>query len=50
MEAFGTTETSGGICTTFGFETEAGKVGGPVPSLKMKLVDLPEYGYKSTDI
>eukprot|EP00347_Sterkiella_histriomuscorum_P011548 403372035 len=50
MEAYGTTETSGAICTTNGLETEAGLIGGPVPSLKIKLVDLPDQGYKSSNL
>ena len=50
MEVYGTTETSGGITSTNGYEPLSGTSGGPLSSLKIKLVDLPQFGYFSTDI
>lgn len=49
LEAYGTTETSGGLCITHGLETIAGISGGPLASLKIKLVDIPKFSYLSTD-
>jgi len=40
---------SGSVCGTSLWETRAGVVGGPLPCIKMKLRDLPELGYLSTD-
>jgi long-chain acyl-CoA synthetase len=49
LEAYGAAESAGGISSTGSWETRAGIVGGPLPCLKMKLVDLPELGYLTTD-
>eukprot|EP00347_Sterkiella_histriomuscorum_P000421 403375930 len=49
IEAYGITEISGSLCSTSAWETQAGISGGPLPCLKIKLVDIPELGYLSTD-
>ena len=49
LEAYGATEASGGICGTSIWDNSSGNVGGPLPCLKLKLRDLPELGYLSTD-
>ena len=49
LEAFGISETSGATSSTSRWETRAGVVGGPIAGIKMKLIDLPEYGYLTTD-
>ena len=49
IECYGTTECSGGLASTFATEKRAGLVGGPLPSVKFKLVDRPELGYLTTD-
>ncbi len=46
---YGQTETSGGATTTLPHETELGNVGIPLPCIEVKLVDVPEMGYKATD-
>ncbi len=49
LEAYGITECAGSVASTSRWEWRAGVVGGPLPCLKMKLRDLPELGYLSTD-
>lgn len=49
-EGYGMTETSGGSCTTFFGDPNSGHVGGPVANCKIKLKDIPELGYLSTNI
>lgn len=49
IQAYGTTETTGCLTSSSYWETRAGVVGGPLPCIKMKLRDLPELGYLSTD-
>lgn len=49
LEAYGTSETGGGLSTTSRWDTRAGFVGGPLASLKLRLKDIPELGYLSTD-
>ena len=49
LEALGATETAGAIASTSWWETRAGVVGGPLPCGKIKLRDLPELGYLTTD-
>lgn len=49
-EGYGQTEACGGdVCTAFGDWSLTGHVGAPAPSLMIKLVDIPEMGYRSTD-
>jgi long-chain acyl-CoA synthetase len=48
-DVYGITETSGAICSTCNWEVKAGIVGGPLPCVKIKLMDVPELGYLTTD-
>jgi long-chain acyl-CoA synthetase len=48
-EGYGLTETSGGSCTTYPYDPESGHVGGPCANQKIKLKDIPEMNYYSTD-
>lgn len=49
-EGYGQTETAGGSCLTFSEDGEAGHVGGVLPQHEVKLVDVPEMDYRSTDV
>lgn len=48
-EGYGQTETTAGSCLTKSEDPEAGHVGGVLPNQEMKLVDIPEMNYFSTD-
>ena len=49
LEGFGQTESSAGVATTHWGDTTSGHIGGPIPSVEMKLFDLPEMNYTSAD-
>lgn len=49
MEAYGQTETSGGVFTTDCLDGYSGQVGGPTPNVEFKLIDIPDMNYLSTD-
>ena len=49
LEGFGQTESAAGVATTHWGDASSGHLGGPIPSLEMKLVDLPEMNYTSAD-
>lgn len=49
LECYGITELAGSVCTTAAWETEAGLTGGPLPCMKIRICDIPELGYFSTD-
>lgn len=49
MEGYGMTETSAGSCTTYQGDPISGHVGGPVANVKIRLRDIPEMSYLSTD-
>ena len=49
MESYGSSENSGAVTTTSIWERRAGVVGGPIAGIKMKLRDLPELGYLTTE-
>ena len=49
VEGYGMTETSCTMCLTHPDDLTTGTVGAPIPSCEMKLVDIPEMGYTSTD-
>ena len=48
-EGYGQTETAGASCLTFSEDGESGHVGGVLPQHELKLVDIPEMDYLSTD-
>lgn len=48
-EGYGLTETCGGSVITLGTDPTTGIVGGPVQNVKLRLRDLPEMGYMTTD-
>ena len=49
VEGYGMTETSGGSFVTFPGDPQTGIVGGPLQNVKVRLRDIPEMGYMSTD-
>lgn len=49
VEGYGMTETCAGSVTTFPGDPMSGIVGGPLQNVKIKLRDLPEMGYLSTN-
>jgi long-chain acyl-CoA synthetase len=49
-EGYGQTETAGGSTMTFSEDGEAGHVGGVLPQHELKLKDVPEMDYLSTDV
>lgn len=49
IEGYGLTETSAGITFTKGNDQTCGHVGGPSNFVEIKLVDIPEMNYFSTD-
>jgi long-chain acyl-CoA synthetase len=48
-EGYGLTESSGGASVTWANDPIGGHVGGPVPEVKWRLMDVPEMQYLSTD-
>ena len=48
-EGYGMTETSAGSCITYPDDPETGIVGGPLQNVKLRLRDIPEMGYLSTN-
>ena len=50
VEGYGQTEDAAGILLTRTYDPIAGHLGGPGYSAELKLVDVPELEYKSTDI
>ncbi|KAI8868479.1 acetyl-CoA synthetase-like protein [Ramicandelaber brevisporus] len=49
VEGYGMTETSCSASVSQAGDVEAGHVGAPMPGLEMKLIDIPEMNYFSTD-
>lgn len=49
IEGYGMTETSAGSVTTYLDDKLSGHVGGPVANVKIRLRDIPEMGYLSTN-
>jgi long-chain acyl-CoA synthetase len=49
VEGYGSTESCAASCITMPEDNVAGHVGGPVPSIKIKLRDVPEMGYCHQD-
>ena len=50
VEGYGQTEDAAGILLTKTYDPMAGHLGGPGYSTELKLVDLPDLDYKSTDV
>ena len=50
VEGYGQTEDAAGILLTKTYDPVTGHLGGPGYSAELKLVDVPELEYKSTDI
>ena len=50
VEGYGQTEDAAGILLTKTYDPVAGHLGGPGYSAELKLVDVPELEYRSTDI
>ena len=48
-EGYGQTESSAASCLTSAFDPNAGHVGGPVSCIRIRLRDIPEMQYLSTD-
>jgi len=48
-EGYGQTESSAASCLTSAFDPEAGHVGGPLSCIRIRLRDIPEMQYLSTD-
>lgn len=48
-EVYGQSETNGPATITHPLDRTSGHVGGPVPSLRIRLRDVPEMGYLSSD-
>jgi long-chain acyl-CoA synthetase len=49
LEGYGLTETSGGSSISLPNDPVVGHVGGPLPCVKWRLMDVPEMNYFSTD-
>jgi len=49
VEGYGMTETCAGSFVTFPGDPETGHVGGPLQNVKIRLRDIPEMGYMSTN-
>lgn len=49
VEGYGQTESTGAILFSAGNDPEVRQVGGPVANFEIKLVDIPEMHYLSTD-
>ena len=50
IEGYGQTESSGGTCLTNRLEKTTGIIGGPVTTAELKLADVPDMEYLSTDV
>ena len=49
LEGYGQTESSAASCITSAYDSAAGHVGGPLSCIRIKLRDIPEMQYLSTD-
>eukprot|EP00835_Amoeboradix_gromovi_P004945 NODE_423_length_8874_cov_0.432023.p1 type:complete len:514 gc:universal NODE_423_length_8874_cov_0.432023:4821-3280(-) len=49
LEGFGQTESTAGVAVTHWGDTTSGHIGGPIPCVEIKLMDLPEMQYTSKD-
>jgi len=49
FQGYGLTETSAGSCVSHADDPNAGHIGPPLPCVEVKLVDVPDMEYLSTD-
>lgn len=49
IEGYGLTESSSCCSATLPEEVEPGHVGGPIPSIEIKLADIPDMKYTNAD-
>lgn len=49
VEGYGQTESCAGSFVTVPHDLECGHIGGPIPNLEAKIIDVPEMKYFSTD-
>ena len=49
-EGYGQTESAAAISVSWTYDPEAGHVGAPFPALELKLIDVPDMDYRSTDV
>ncbi|OMH78746.1 Long chain acyl-CoA synthetase 7, peroxisomal [Zancudomyces culisetae] len=49
VEGYGLTETTGVTCLSFASDNDSGTVGGPFPTALVKLADVPDMNYLTTD-
>ena len=49
-EGYGQTESAAAISVSWTFDPEAGHVGAPFPAIEVKLLDVPDMDYRSTDV
>ena len=50
VQGYGLTETVGGVVLSPPNASLSGNCGGPFPSVQVKLTDVPEMGYRATDV
>ena len=50
LQGYGLTETLAANAITHPDDVTTGNVGAPIPSCEIKLVDVPEMGYRSSDV
>lgn len=50
LEGYGQTETCAGSVLTHSYESYQGIIGGPTPAIEVKLSDVPDMNYLSTDV
>jgi long-chain acyl-CoA synthetase len=48
-EGYGQTESAGALTVSWTYDPEAAHVGAPNPSVELKLIDVPDMNYRSTD-
>ena len=48
-EGYGQTESTAVSCVTSAIDPKAGHVGGPISCIRIRLRDIPEMNYYSTD-